>query len=838
MSYKEVLDMLESALKDADSLEEAFDQSTTAMKEFEVTRKAAIKSGLSFSDDLYDEAREKFESGDYEGANAVATSSNQKLEACHLGFEDLVTLFEMLETFEMKHTIEFNSLKEQIIDYMESGNFDTAKEFSKKHEHTIRSQLADYEKAKDLVSTFTSAIKEAKAHILIEEFVPDEELAEQHLSKRELSETITISEKGIRKVENALNNWRPEIKVTLPEDLVSSESNRAIILVENTGKAHAHSVDLSLDGIDVRGNLSTGQISPGNSEEIIVGLTPSTPGNIPIKVSKDITRTYDRSETSIDEQIWVEILRSGGAPSSSPSKKAKKEKPVKEEVIEIEPVWVVPEDLADDELIVGEFFSKRWESYMTYPDNKIILDHLHNNRDKYAISSYFEVPTDPKNIMEEWALPHNLRGNIHLDSKRKEIVNDIFESPYDDNYVIIGEPGVGKTVLLFEVFDRLMKREPVGLLTNENIGDAHENFKIRLFYDDISEKPDLYNAIAAKDAISGLILSSREAEWSELPVDFRKKFTRLTVPRFSDDEMEQLVLKTLEINTISKDANAVKTLVSYAQGSPIYVGSLIKEMVYSNIRRLSQTYLKENAQKGMAGYVTMILQRLLKTGNEYRTGGLHALSCLMFLANHVEERKCHEQLLRAFADEIDEHMEDKFDDVYDRRTFNRSIDYLSGQGSLVRFPHDTWVDILQGQGAANPFRSDIQEIRKEFEDTGMFEKLKKDAIDDAWEAIKKRYLRNNVREKDSFLELCDTLTTNFRLSDLKEMEVDIDMVREVSSKHRDEPVAAAILSRLEGAEPTHNVINIQDSVISKSNIGTDGSADIKESIVHKSKTGK
>ena len=121
---------------------------------------------------------------------------------------------------------------------------------------------------------------------------------------------------------------------------------------------------------------------------------------------------------------------------------------------------------------------------------------------------------------------------------------------------------------------------------------------------------------------------------------------------------------------------------------------------------------------------------------------------------------------------------------------------MSGQGSLVRFPHDTWVDILQGQGASNPFRSDIQEIRKEFEDTGMFEKLKKDSIDDAWEAIQKRYHRNNVREKDSFLELCDTLTSNFRLSDLKEMGVEIDMVREIASKHRDDPVASSILSRL------------------------------------------
>ena len=360
---------------------------------------------------------------------------------------------------------------------------------------------------------------------------------------------------------------------------------------------------------------------------------------------------------------------------------------------------------------------------------------------------------------------------------------------------------------------------PVGILTNENIGDAHEKFKVRLFYDDISEKPDLYNAIASKDSISGLILSSREAEWSELPVDFRKKFIRLTVPRFSDEEMEQLILKTLEINAILHDIKALKTLVSYAQGSPIYVGSLIKEMAYNGIRRLSETYLKENAQKGMGGYVIMILQRLLKSGNEYRAGGLHTLSCLMFLANHIEERKCHEQLLRAFANEIDSHMEEKFDDVYDRRTFNRSIDYLSGEGSLVRFPHDTWVDILQGQGASNPFRPDIQEIRKEFEDTGRFEELKKDAIADAWEAIQKRYRRNNVREKDSFLELCDTLTSNFRLSDLKEKGVDIDMIREVASKHRDELVAATILSRLEGAEPTHSVINIQDSVINRSEIG-------------------
>jgi hypothetical protein len=757
---RRTLQELDTAIEETNKLQLHFEYSKNSIEKLEELREQAHEEGLDFPDKSYEISKERFEMGEYEIAHNTAL----------IGVEEMDALLELV--------------KEAI----------------------------------NLVQSFSRAIVEAKEHILIEQFVKKEEEAERKLEERNLEKTIHLAGTGIQEISDALKNWIPKIKITLPDDLVATESNRALVLVENVGKVKINSVKLVVEGITVSGKLSTGVIEPSNSEELVVGIVPSTPGNIPVTITSSCFRSYDNTETIIDEEIWVEILR----PEFTTTKNAKKKTEVKKEIenkIIIEPEWVPPQNLSSEETTIGDFFGKRWEAYQAYPDNNTILDHLHNNREKYAISSYFEIPNEPKGVMEDWALPHNLRGNVYLDSKRKEIVRDIFESPYEKNYVVIGEPGVGKTVLLFEIFDQLMKREPVGILTNENIGDAHEKFKVRLFYDDISEKPDLYNAIASKDSISGLILSSREAEWSELPVDFRKKFIRLTVPRFSDEEMEQLILKTLEINAILHDIKALKTLVSYAQGSPIYVGSLIKEMAYNGIRRLSETYLKENAQKGMGGYVIMILQRLLKSGNEYRAGGLHTLSCLMFLANHIEERKCHEQLLRAFADEIDSPMEEKFDDIYDRRTFNRSIDYLSGEGSLVRFPHDTWVDILQGQGAANPFRPDIQEIRKEFEDTGRFEELKKDAIEDAWEAIQKRYLRNNVREKDSFLELCDTLTSNFRLSDLKEKGVDIDMIREVASKHRDELVAATILSRLEGAEPTHSVINIQDSVINRSEIG-------------------
>ena len=818
MSYKEKLNEIENALIAASELEKKFDNANNNIKKYEdLARRARKIDALDFSTKKIDDAREKYEIGDYIEAGEIAEEATEELENCTDSFDLLINSFREISDLGIKGVPTLDQVREKMNNLMLEGNFLASYQLALDTDNLYASNISNYHEAYQLIENLNRCIDEAKEHILIESFVPGQESAEQHFELRNLKDCIQISNTEIENISKALTSWAPKVKINLPSDLVAAESNRAVILVENVGKTKINSIKLDIEGLDASGKLSANEIEPGKSVEIIIGLIPSTPGNIPVTITSTIVQSYKELETIYEEEIWIEIMRPGGsAPGPVSTKKVVNEK-VEEE---IKPEWEVPSRLSDEENIVGEFFNKRWESYRTFPENKVVLDYLHNNREKYAISSYFEIPTDPKKIMENWALPQNLRGNIHLDTRREEIVRELFESSYNKNYVIIGEPGVGKTVLLFEIFDKLMKREPVGILTNENIGNAHEKYNIRLFYDDISEKPDLYEAIASKDDICGLVLSSREAEWSELPVDFRKKFTRLTVPRFSDKEMESLILKTLDVNVILHDSKALKLLVKYSQGSPIYVGSLIKEMIYNGIRRLSETYLKENAQKGMEGYVIMILQRLLKIGNEYRDGGLHTLSCLMFLANHVEERKCHEQLLRAFANEIDIHMEEKFNDIYDRRTFNRSIDYLSGQGSLVRFPHDTWVDILQGQGAANPFRSDIQEIRKEFEDTGMFEKLKKDSIDDAWEAIKKRYARNNVREKDSFLDLSDTLTSNFRLSDLKDMQVDINMIREVASKHRDEPIAASILSRLEGAEPNQNVINIQDSVINRANIGS------------------
>ena len=112
---------------------------------------------------------------------------------------------------------------------------------------------------------------------------------------------------------------------------------------------------------------------------------------------------------------------------------------------------------------------------------------------------------------------------------------------------------------------------------------------------------------------------------------FKKQFQRLTVPLFSDKDIVSLSHRILEFSNIKWDDAAIKQLKAYAQGSPIFVCSLVREMIFTGNRLLTNTYVKDNSRKGMEGYVSHILQKLLKDGSEFKSGGLHTLGCLLFL---------------------------------------------------------------------------------------------------------------------------------------------------------------------------------------------------------------
>jgi len=682
----------------------------------------------------------------------------------------------------------------------------------------IATRRKNFGEANDSISVLENRIDEAKQAINTATFTENLKTVKSKMKDNDFTEAHRISKETLIDINSSLDSWQPNIKLKLPENIVPGKWGKYNLEIMNVGNAHALNLGVNFtEGISQQGSIQVPLVKAEQSINLEVTLVTEFAGSVNAKGEISLFRKHGNKSYESDFDEWIEVGES--APGPSPVTTPAPQKAISQEHRDSVQDWTKPSDLAPDGETLLDLFTRRWSCYSKWPDNVRELDYLHNNYRDLTISSYFEIPTDPTVVLSEWGLPSNLRKNVYLDDERASHIMEVLNSKSDDNYVIIGEPGVGKTTLLFEIFDSFMDKVPTGILTTTGIIDAHLEFGLRLFYDDIPENSDIVQSIVENDA-KGLVVTAREADWGKLSDEFQRKFKRLTVPLFSDDNVSRLCERMFDFSNIRHDAFSIEQLTNYAQGSPIFIWLMIKEMHYNGMTVLTKNYVKDNSRKGMENYVSLILQRLLKDGPNYKPGGLHALGCMIFLSDYMRDRRCHEALYRSFADEIEIDFEKIFDDRQNTSTFNQTIVYLSGEGTTIGFPHDTWADVLQGVGRSNPLRADIQSIKRKFADKTYEDEYKKKAVTDAWETELSRFNKNMVREKDSFLSLIDTLTYNYTLTVLEKLGVDIEMMREVSSLNSDLPMAARILSRIQAARPTQvtQIINIQHSVISKSNL--------------------
>ncbi len=96
-----------------------------------------------------------------------------------------------------------------------------------------------------------------------------------------------------------------------------------------------------------------------------------------------------------------------------------------------------------------------------------------------------------------------------------------------------------------------------------------------------------------------MIVSSREADWKALPNEMQAKVDRLTVPLFSELDMKEMIKKMMTFQSIGFNDDSVEILAEYAEGSPIYVWSMVREMMHRSVKTLTAEYIKENSVKGM-----------------------------------------------------------------------------------------------------------------------------------------------------------------------------------------------------------------------------------------------
>ena len=848
MSYKEILSKVRES-KDILSKKRAQYNDYKEKTDYLESLKLSFKSnGIRYENENETLAQDSFVIGDYSTAMGYIEKAVNETEEDYTDSEKIKDLISHLsasfvnleESSKEEFTESLNSISEELL----KGNISSARVDIDLLSESFEEHVNIVETSKHILDQTVDLLESSKDFILVDEFMDDSYKCQKLFESKEYFDCKEKSQNLLSSINEALEGWQPEIQMALPSEITSSEWTKSSVTISNIGKVALKSASIAISGIQTQDEIKFGPIPPGETREFMNAFFVEDLGSIKINAQVSFTRAYDDLLFIENVEDWIESVRPSSTP---PSKTAVVETPIVDAVAQVAPSsitdnehrdlvndWNPPQASELETETVIELFNKRWEAYRTWPDNKKILDYLHNNHERLAVQSYFEIPTDPSVVIDEWALPDGIRDNVYLDSERQAHIRRVVTSSSSDNFVIIGEPGVGKTTLLFEIFDSLMTKKPSAILTTSDINPVNIDYDIRLFYDDIPENPELVESIL-KNESGGLVVTAREADWSKLDKDFQKKFKRLTVPLFSLSHIDNLCRRMLDFSNIRYDEPAIETLNSYSQGSPIFIWLLIREMRFSGSYFLTKGYVEDNSRKGMENYVSLILQKLLKKGAEYKPGGMHALACMIFLSDYMKDRKCHELLYRSFADEIEHDFADKFGDQQSPVTFNQTIVYLSGEGSLIRFPHDTWADVLQGVGR-NLLRADIQDIKVRFaEET--FENYKMKAIKDSWGRVETRYNRNKVREKDSFLSFSDVLTNNFTRTELEEVGVDVGMIREVASINADLPIAARIISRIESSESKKvtNIIKIQDSIINRSTLNFEGEETIEDSLINRNK---
>ena len=132
--------------------------------------------------------------------------------------------------------------------------------------------------------------------------------------------------------------------------------------------------------------------------------------------------------------------------------------------------------------------------------------------------SYFYTPESKERVLAIWRLPRYIDNVLTIDeTRRKALETALKHAKNSENVVIIGDPGVGKTVLLYALWRELEKTHNVAILHDtRNLGTLHKKWGYILFYDDLPESKELAEAIG-EYGIKGVVTTARKQEWENIP---------------------------------------------------------------------------------------------------------------------------------------------------------------------------------------------------------------------------------------------------------------------------------------------------------------------------------
>ena len=390
--------------------------------------------------------------------------------------------------------------------------------------------------------------------------------------------------------------------------------------------------------------------------------------------------------------------------------------------------------------------------------------------------SYYRVPKTTDEIITEFRLPREWINEetfnklFVMDNRLKEAYNKIMEN-IGEKIIIVGRPGVGKTALMFRIWRELSKIYDTGiLLPNIPIRRLHEEYGVILFYDDLPRigEISLQTIVGAKN----IIATAREHEYNEMlrkHPKLRGEFVVIRLTEASNEFLTNMLINYLENAGIGYEEEAIKIAVEKARGTPIYLYHLYKELRAKKLEEGTATLTETIAKaipEGTREYVGEILATVLRKAKG-KYGILLALKSATLTRTGAIHDTHFSILYELAASKIGEEKDwDTFTSIHD------ILDYNPEEMTL-RFPHDSWIDVLKGRSEAIAGLVHVVDTKVSDREK---EELLVDSAREAWERVIKdaKYLisRGLLEETDTrkILSLANTILTNWETFPLTETE--------------------------------------------------------------------
>jgi len=382
--------------------------------------------------------------------------------------------------------------------------------------------------------------------------------------------------------------------------------------------------------------------------------------------------------------------------------------------------------------------------------------------------SYYYIPSSKEEVLSPWGLPSHLDDALTMSGRLALIVEKACSILKNgENVILIGEPGTGKTTLLYAIWKGLWDQGLNLALLREGapVGRHHEDKGFYLFFDDLPEAPELADMVSRVGA-RGVVATARTSEWSRLKPKTRESFITLEVPRMSKDEVRKVLINHLERLSIPYSKEAVEEVVSRAEGLPVYAWTVVRDL---QVRKRSLTLdAAKKMPRAMLDYVEQVIASTLLYDGRALPGAYCCLASLYCLSA-MRGRRAHADHLHEIHRFASSLMREEVGDRPDPGLFASIRTYLVRDAELMAYklPHDSWADILEGKGSGpvSVYIDDIRNILTEEERKGLL----KSSFLRAWDRALSDYQRDPLGNADRALSLAYLGLINFKIQ-LKGLE--------------------------------------------------------------------